>query len=245
MCSEQMKLLISGHLDGCNTPKQEAVLEEHLRQCAECRRLLREYEAIDAELAGLTQAPPAGFSANVMNAISQEAPRPQKERKHAFRYGTMIAAAAAVLVLAVSAGHISMPKGGSAAIYPSVTEEAACEAPDMENYAMADQVPMEYHAEAEVKSASGASQNHSANADCAALANAEACYVGLLYADHTPSILINYSSTPLPGGSLYAVTPLLLNELQSYFPELQIFAPDGITPEETKEAYLFLMNDPA
>ena len=80
MCSEQMNILITGHLDGTNTPKQAALLEEHLRQCDDCRRLLNEYKAIDAKLSAIDLTPPAGFSSSVMNAISQEAP-PQKKTK--------------------------------------------------------------------------------------------------------------------------------------------------------------------
>ena len=262
MCDEQMKRLISGHLDGCNTEKQEATLAAHLQECAECRRLLKEYEAIDAKLSEMSLTPPSGFCANVMNAISKEAPQSKKEPKHAFRYGTMIAAAAAVLVLAVSAGHIALPKGGSAAIYPSVVEEAAAEAPDEEAFEAekttkmadaapaeepnitADEAPMEYHAQEETEPTMDVFLFRSAYEDCTALANEEGCYVGLLYLDNTPNILINYPFTPLPGGNLYVVTPELLNELQSYFPNIQIFAPEGMTPEEGKEAYLFLMNDP-
>lgn len=240
MCSEQMKILISGHLDGCNTPKQEATLTEHLNQCAECRRLLHEYQAIDAELAGLAQAPPAGFSASVMNAISQEAPRPKKAKRHSFRYGTMIAAAAAVLVLAVSAGHIVMPKGGFAAIHLPVAQKEDCAAPT-ENYAMAeeDQVMLE------TKTASGNASAQSANVDCAALADIEGCYVGLLYADGTPELLKHSSSLPLSGGTMYTISQETLNDLKDQYPALQIFAPENTVPPEDTDAYLILVKDPA
>ncbi len=249
MCSEQMNILITGHLDGTNTPKQEALLEEHLCKCDACRRLLNEYKTIDAELSEMTLTPPAGFSASVMNAISQEAPLQKKTKKHPFRYGTMIAAAAAVLVLAVSAGHISMPKGGSAAIYSMSDSEAAAEEqhaqvadmviPESESYSLTTDSKLE------TKTASGSIARLPANVDCAALANTEECYVGLLYADSAPEALKHASSLPLDGGTMYTISQETLNELKAQYPELQIYAPEDAAPEESKDAYLILVNDPA
>lgn len=250
MCDEQMKRLISGHLDGCNTEKQEATLTAHLQECAECHRLLNEYKAIDSALSELTLSPPAGFSADVMGAISQETPRPPKAKKHSFRYGTMIAAAAAVLILAVSAGHIALPKGGAAAIYPSaadkaVTEESAAEAPaeatEEESYATAD---ME-QTTLETKTASGNASANSANVDCAALAETEGCYVGLLYADSIPEALKHTPSTPLSDGNMYAVSQDILMGLKEQYPELEIFSPQDTVPDDGKDAYLIFVNDPS
>ena len=74
MCkNEKMLLLLSGHLDGCNTAEEEALLQAHLAECPDCRRILTEYEKIDAGIAGLTQAPPANFTANVMRAVQADA----------------------------------------------------------------------------------------------------------------------------------------------------------------------------
>ena len=42
MCNEEMQTLLSGYLDGVNTPEQDAVLEEHLARCEDCRRTLAE-----------------------------------------------------------------------------------------------------------------------------------------------------------------------------------------------------------
>lgn len=247
MCSEQMKLLISGHLDGCNTEKQDATLQAHLQECAECRCLLNEYKAMDRALSGMTVTPPPGFAAGVMSAISQEAPLPKKPKKRSFRYGTVIAAAAAMLILVVSAGHVALPKGGAAAIYPSaadkaVTEEAAAEAPAEtqveESYATADMPKLTL----ETKTAAG---NTSANVDCAALAETEGCYVGLLYADSTPEALKHAASTPLSGGRMYTVSQDVLMGLKEQYPELEIFSPEDTVPEDGKDAYLILVNDPA
>lgn len=252
MCSEQMNILITGHLDGTNTLKQEALLEEHLRQCDDCRRLLNEYKSIDAKLSELTLAPPAGFTASVMNAISQETPLPKKAKKHSFRYGTLLAAAAAVLVLAVSAGHISMPKNSSVAIYPTAADAAPCEAATEEseailedNEAMPEEPQAMNRTEAAMKAASGTSHNLPANVDCAALANTEECYVGLLYEDTIPAALKDTSSLPLSGGTMYTISQDVLNSLKSQYPELQIYAPETMIPEESKDAYLILVKDPA
>lgn len=252
MCSEQMNILITGHLDGTNTPKQEAILDEHLHKCAECRRLLNEYESIDAELSKFTVAPPAGFTASVMHAISQEAPLPKKAKKHTFRYGTMIAAAAAVLVLAVSAGRITMPKGSSVAIYPTEADatptEAAVEESEIileDREALPEEPQAVNRAETEIKSASGASQHFPANVDCAALANTEGCYVGLLYEDSIPEALKDAPSTPLSDGTMYTVSLDILNELKEQYSVLQIYSPENIVPDESKNAYLILATDPA
>ena len=241
MCSEQMKILISGHLDGCNTPKQEALLSEHLAQCPECRRLLDDYKTIDAGIAGFTQAPPASFTDSVMHAITQDVSRSKKTRNHPFRYGTAVAAVAAVLILSVSAGYIALPKVGSAAIHPSPAPEEAqdMEAPEAENYAMADQATLE------TKSASAYTEPLPANVDCAALASTEGCYVGLLYDSSIPQALENVSSLPLSGGMMYTIPQSTLNDLKEQFPDLQIYKPDDIVPDEDADAYLILVTEPA
>lgn len=239
MCSEEMRILISGHLDGCNTPKQEATLTEHLAQCPACRRLLHEYKTIDAGIAGLEKTPPASFTNSVMRAIEQDAPRAQTPKKLPFRYGTMIAAVAAVLVLAVSAGHIALPKDGSTAINQGASGSYLdAEAPKETYSAMADSASLESKAVTEE------AEPLPANIDCAALANSEGCYVGLLYAqeEDLPE-LSDAAKLPLSGGVRYTISQRQLNDLKERFSELQIFEPEGISPDEDANAYLILVTE--
>ena len=57
MCkNEEMLLLLSGHLDGCNTAEEEAMLEAHVAECPDCRRILTEYERFDAGIGGYSVA---------------------------------------------------------------------------------------------------------------------------------------------------------------------------------------------
>ena len=50
------------------------------------------------------------FTANVMKAISEEeVPQPKKQTRFPLRYGTAIAAVAAVFLIVVSTGKISLP----------------------------------------------------------------------------------------------------------------------------------------
>jgi len=154
------------------------------------------------------------------------------------------------LILAVSAGHIALPKGGATAIYPTAvdkaaTEDSAAEAPaeatEEESYVMAD---ME-QTTLETKTAAGNASAQSANVDCAALANTEGRYVGLLYADSTPEALKHASSTPLSGGRMYTISQDVLMGLKEQYPELELYSPKDFAPEEGKDAYLILVNDPA
>ena len=49
-CEEAMELL-SGSIDGENTPEEERRLQAHLAECPACRALLEAYRAVDAATA--------------------------------------------------------------------------------------------------------------------------------------------------------------------------------------------------
>ena len=264
MCkNEKMLLLLSGHLDGCNTSEEEALLQEHLAQCPDCRRILTEYEKIDAGIADLTQAPPASFTANVMRAVQAEPRRaePKKPRRFSFGFGTAVAAVAAILLLAIGAGKLPQLSTGSAKLSDAAIPEAeeawpaaADEEPAAE--AEAEPEPMEEPAEAE-EAAEAASEeapeaafmenlgehHFPASVDCAALSRAENLAVGLLYADpeDLPE-LKDAPSLPLDGGTRYEVTQESLDELASRFDDLQVFEPEGYLPEDETPAYLIIID---
>ena len=250
MCkNEKMLLLLSGHLDGCNTAEEEARLEAHLAECPDCRRILTEYEKIDAGIADLTQAPPANFTANVMRAVEAEPHQaaPAKPRKFSFGFATAVAAAAAIFLLAVGSGKLpqlglTSAKLNDSAIKSADTEPMAADEPMAE----AESAPAA-EAEAEIPEATfGRSaleaDNLPANVDCAALARAEKRPVGLLYAEPADlPELEGASSLPLNGGFRYEVTQETLDALAERFDDLQIFEPKGYLPEGDNPAYLIVV----
>lgn len=242
MCkNEQMLILLSGHLDGCNTPEEEARLEAHLAQCPDCRTTLEEYRRGDALLASLRQQAPADFTANVMRAVEAE---PRKvvqapKRKWHFGYATAVAAIAAVVILA--AGSLPGPGAGSAKLSMSAdlaqTTEEAPQAAEPE--AAPFEAPQTSFAEAQD------ADFLPANVDCAALARAEHCPVGLIYAD--PSDLGELSdapSLPLSGGVRYSVTQKTLDALRARYEEMQVYEPEGYLPADDNPAYLIVAQSP-
>ena len=248
MCkNEKMLLLLSGHLDGCNTAEEEALLQAHLAECPDCRRILTEYEKIDAGIAGLTQAPPANFTANVMRAVQAE-PRtaaPKKPRRFSFGFGTAAAAVAAIFLLAVGSGKLPQLGAGRAMLNDAAVKSADAEPAEIaaEEPAAAAETDTPAAAEPEAMYAAGTQLNRMpANVDCAALARAENRPVGLLYADpaELPE-LDSAPSLPLDGGTRYEVTQKSLDALALRFDDLQVFEPEGYLPEEDHPAYLIVV----
>lgn len=97
-CEEALPLL-SAHLDGENSPEEEAALQAHLARCAACREILEAYEAIDRGVARPEADPPEALHANVMAQVRRRA-RPRRRR------WLGIAAVAAVLALVIAAGRL-------------------------------------------------------------------------------------------------------------------------------------------
>ena len=257
MCkNEKMLLLLSGHLDGCNTAEEEARLEAHLAECPDCRRILTEYEKIDAGIADLTQAPPANFTANVMRAVEAEPHQaaPAKPRKFSFGFATAVAAAAAIFLLAVGSGKLpqlglTSAKLNDSAMKSADAEPMAADEPMAEAESAPAAEPMAEAAEAEIpettfaRAAQGA-DILPANVDCAALARAENRPVGLLFAEPADlPELEGASSLPLNGGFRYDVTQETLDELAERFGDLQVFEPEGYLPEDDNPAYLIVVTD--
>ena len=109
MTCENAILLMSGHLDGENTAEEESLLSAHLERCEDCRRLMSAYEEIETNTAALEAPVPEGLKRGVLYRIDREA-NPKKYRKRFPFAGTLIGAAAAVLVLLVGVGVIPMPQ---------------------------------------------------------------------------------------------------------------------------------------
>ncbi len=99
MKCEDALLLISGHIDGENTPQEEQLLQEHLADCEACRAVLQAYTEADMGIASLTEEAPADLCEKVMASIGA----PKKKQ----RWLPVLAAAAAVaLVIGLGSGHM-------------------------------------------------------------------------------------------------------------------------------------------
>lgn len=103
MTCEEALVLLSGHLDGANTPEEEARLEDHLARCPDCRRILDAYTAMDQGILELSEEPPAQLHDRIMAAVAAEA-KPRRRRR--IRPAVMGLAAAAVLCLALGLGYL-------------------------------------------------------------------------------------------------------------------------------------------
>ena len=109
-CADCLEL-ISGHIDGQNTVAEEAQLQAHLAECAECREILAAYEQIGLDAVSLTAEPPAELVSAVMDRVGQQAGGvpAKKKKKFPFGHGTAFAAAAAVLVILIGTGLVELP----------------------------------------------------------------------------------------------------------------------------------------
>jgi anti-sigma factor RsiW len=78
-CSEEIRILLAGYVDGELPPAERQSVEEHLRQCSTCRRLLQEQKAAVAAYAGypVEPAPDAQFDA-MWSRLESRLPEPAK-----------------------------------------------------------------------------------------------------------------------------------------------------------------------
>jgi len=97
-CNDYLPLL-SGHLDGENSPEEEQRLQAHLAQCADCRARLQAFERGDRLLRADTAVPPAGLTASILAAAAKTPQRPVKKPCRAYWGGLATGLAAAALVV--------------------------------------------------------------------------------------------------------------------------------------------------
>lgn len=107
-CNEYLPLL-SGHLDGVNSEKEEARLQAHLKQCRHCRTLLAQMEAVDAAMTDGLPEPPADLTDRIMEQVRRE-PKKRRFGKRIFTLSAAGLAAAAMLALVFS-GKIGLLSG--------------------------------------------------------------------------------------------------------------------------------------
>lgn len=89
-------LLLSGHIDGLNSKKDEKTLESHLAVCPQCRQALEEMKANDTILKNESLTPPDRVLKNVMTQVRKDA---KKKHRRMVNYIASFAAAAAVICL--------------------------------------------------------------------------------------------------------------------------------------------------
>lgn len=116
-CNDYLPLL-SGHLDGENTPEEEQRLQAHLAQCADCRARLQAFERGDRLLRADTAAPPAGLTASILAAAARTPQQNAKKPRRACWGWLATGAAAAALVAFVLLGPMkgfAQPKANETA----------------------------------------------------------------------------------------------------------------------------------
>ena len=254
MCrNEEMQLLLSGHLDGCNTPEEEQALQAHLAECADCRQALEDYKKIDGFLCGTRQETPVDFTANVMRAVTAEprqaAPAARK-RRLPFGFATAAAAVAAVLLLAVNAGWLPGLNQGSAKLFSNKSADAAEPAAEAAPMPAAAEEPMEApEAVAEEASLAPAPKKSvvlPANVDARALADEENCPVGVLFADSAEiPELEGMEALALNGGLQYSLTEDAFYALAGQYADrdLTIYTPMHPDPDAAGNAILIVVTE--
>lgn len=117
MNCEQMNELLSAWLDGELSPAEQERMQEHLEQCAQCRALLEQLQALRSSFSDLEEiAAPEGFAEGVMDRIAADS-RPKVVplfKRPAFR-GAVSVAACAVLFVAFGRPGMDSRKGAEAA----------------------------------------------------------------------------------------------------------------------------------
>ena len=244
MCrNEEMQLLLSGRLDGCNTLEEEQALDQHLAECADCRQALEDYKKIDELLRETRQAAPAEFTANVMRAVEAEPRRVEakpKKRRLPFGFATAAAAVAAALILAVNAGWLPGLNQGTAKLFPHKAADA------VEPEAAPAEVPEAVEEEAALAPAPKERAALPANVDARALAQAEGCPVGVLYADpaEIPE-LEGREALALDGGLRYSLTEDEFYALAGQYADrdLTIYTPVHQPPDTAGNAILIVVTE--
>lgn len=102
MTCEEALVLISGRIDGMNTPEEEQQLNIHLASCPDCRKILEEFAQADRDLRSLNAEVPADLRSSVIEQIGKHAKR--KNLRPVWRSLT-----AAALALVVGLGFWRTP----------------------------------------------------------------------------------------------------------------------------------------
>ena len=157
MLCEAVFDLISGHIDGMNTPAEEAALQAHLSECETCRRMLTAMEDIEFQTRSMQAEVPPGLKKNVMQAINAEAKKKKSAQRNRW-IGPIagIGAVAALLALTIGTDVIRLPQFGKnyASVAPAESAQPEVAAEEAAGYdeapALDEQIVYETAAEAPV-----------------------------------------------------------------------------------------------
>lgn len=108
MNCEQMNELLSAWLDGELSESERRQMQAHLEQCAQCRALFEQLQALHTSFSDLEEIPaPEGFAQRVMEQVEKET---KPKVVHLFKRPQMrsFAALAACAVLFVGFGRVAM-----------------------------------------------------------------------------------------------------------------------------------------
>lgn len=123
--NEEYIALMMKCIDGEASPEEQAALHTHLEQCEKCRVLYESYLEVDKAVQSTQEEPPDTLTDAVMNSIRRE--KSQNQPKNLFRRYrfTMIAVAAAVVVLVAAKMGGNLSFQNSAKAESSAAESAA------------------------------------------------------------------------------------------------------------------------
>ena len=107
---ERCEDLINARLDGYLTEEEGPLLEAHLAQCPDCRKLDRDLTSLHERFSALSFDPPQDLLASVMAQLEPGTLQPKKKK----RPWAAAVCAAAVVLLAVAISPQILPFGGSA-----------------------------------------------------------------------------------------------------------------------------------
>ncbi len=143
MNCEQMTALLSAYVDGELTEQEEMQVQEHLAQCADCRALLEQLQALHTSFSDLEEIPaPEGFAQGVMSRIKAEE-RPKAKVIPLFKRPQVraMAAVAACAVLCLGLGRDAL-LGGMDMNSAQVAYDAPAAAPEAACYDAAEEAPV-------------------------------------------------------------------------------------------------------
>jgi hypothetical protein len=127
------ELLLQDYLDGYLLPSQRDVLEEHVRSCESCRRLLGDLRRLDDELEGLPDVEaPEDLSGRILGSLPDEKPpgTPLRWRTVALA-GTLVSAAVVLAIGILFNGRSMMQPQDSIRVVEIVFFAPAAESVDV------------------------------------------------------------------------------------------------------------------
>ena len=131
MICEKAIALMSAKLDDALSPEEAEALAAHLAACPACSNLMKSLEGLDEQVAGLREPAPAELKEGVLTRIDKATRKINARGRWYHRPGNAVGVVAAVLVLMVGLGVVSLPmraskKMAADACPPEATDQMEC-----------------------------------------------------------------------------------------------------------------------